>query len=365
MALSAYRFVPQPGRGFHLGREGLAQEFSAETFPSDSLFAALVAVLVEVYGTAFTADYLAQWPQENIPAAIPFQLSTLFPYIGGMPLLPMPRLRVNLQDTAQPRGKMLKKLAFVSPVILARLLSGQSMDDWLPEQLGQVKDGILLQDGRVWLSASEIEQLPTKLRRFNEQTRHEEKLWSSSPVPRVAIDRVTNSSSIYQMGRTVFAEDCGLWLLANIHQDGDMLDELLLHLSDRGIGGERSAGYGAFTLEPWNSGPALPEADGQPQVMTLARYSPTLAELQAGVLGENAAYELVDVGGWLSTPGGPAQRRQRVRMVEAGSVLQAVKPLTGQLVDVRPRYEAAGAPDHPVYRSGIALTIGVAGGTNG
>ena len=97
--------------------------------------------------------------------------------------------------------------------------------------------------------------------------------------------------------------------------------------------------------------------------MTLARYSPTLAELQAGVLGADAAYELVDVGGWLWTPTGAAQRRKRTRLLEVGSVLVANGPVVGRLVDARPEYEKIGAPPHPVYRSGVALTIGVTGGS--
>ncbi len=98
--------------------------------------------------------------------------------------------------------------------------------------------------------------------------------------------------------------------------------------------------------------------------MTLGRYNPTEEELKAGVLGEGASYELVDVGGWLISPDGPAQRRKRVRMIEAGSVLMQPDGMTvtGRIVDVRPEYEQEGGPEHPVYRSGIALTVGVTGG---
>jgi len=96
--------------------------------------------------------------------------------------------------------------------------------------------------------------------------------------------------------------------------------------------------------------------------MTLSRYNPTKDEIDGGVLHEGASYELVDVGGWLASPDGPAQRRKRVRMIEAGSVLVAPVPVVGQIVNVCPEYEQSVAPQHPVWRSGIALTVGVTGG---
>src|SRR5690606_29615090 len=121
------------------------------------------------------------------------------------------------------------------------------------------------------------------------------------------IDRASNSSTIFQVGRTVFNEDCGLWFLADVSQQHDWLEYLLDFLGDQGIGGERSSGYGGFTVEPFDA-PALSAPLQGDRVMTLSRYNPTDREIEAKVLGERASYELVDVGGWLAAPGSPAQR---------------------------------------------------------
>ncbi|MFC1960708.1 type III-A CRISPR-associated RAMP protein Csm4, partial [Chloroflexota bacterium] len=225
----------------------------------------------------------------------------------------------------------------------------------------KVTAGVLLQDGKIWLTQDEINLLPKGWQTLNPAVLAHKMIWKSQSVPRVAVDRVSSQSNIYHIGRTVFAEGCGLWFLADVEQESDRLEFLLEHLADQGIGGERTAGYGAFT---WSevAPPDLPTPDGSQRVLTLARYNPTPQELAAGVLGEEASYELVDVGGWLGTPTGRAQRRKRVRMIEAGSVLVANQPLTGRLVDVCPEYDQPGAPGHPVYRSGIALTVGVPGG---
>ena len=366
MIRTAYRLNPKPGSGLHLGREGLDQETSAESFPSDSFFSALIATLVTVDPDVVT-EFMAQWPQGDPVSEPPFRLSSLFPIAGDLPLLPMPRLRANLGNEQRTGiAKALKQLAYVSPAILERLLTGAPLDAWLPEDGGPAKKGLMLQDGKVWISREEVELLPPPWQKFGDKKLHDTPIWKVQPVPRVAVDRVTNRSNIFQVGRTVFAEGCGLWMLADINREGALLEKLLDVISDEGIGGERSSGYGTFHWRRIDA-PALPSADRTNHVMALSRYNPTPGEWEAGVLGAGASYELVDIGGWMAAPGLPAQRRKRVRLIEAGSVLVNTGPVTGRIVDVRPEYdqEGIGAPAHPVYRSGIALVIGVPGGTDG
>jgi hypothetical protein len=68
---------------------------------------------------------------------------------------------------------------------------------------------------------------------------------------------------------------------------------------------------------------------------------------------------LAPVAGWLRSPDGAAQRRKRVMMIEAGSVIHQREPLSGDLADVTPEFKnPAGQLPHRVYRSGLALTIG-------
>jgi len=352
MTRNAYRLKPSPGGGFHLGREGLDQEVSSETFPSDSLFAALIAVQIARGGPAPTKDILES----------SLSLSSVFPFAGQLLLFPMPRLRVNLSDTSRPGvTKALKKLHYVSFAVLARLLEGDLMDEWLSEDLTRSK-GLLLQDGKVWIAQQEDKLLPADWHKLDKAALKATPIWKSQRVPRVAIDRISNSSQIYYVGRTTFAPDCGLWFLADLDpQQVSLFEDLLAYLADGGIGGERSAGYGAFEVERIDP-PDLPSPQRAQRVMTLSRYNPTKDEIDGGVLHEGASYELVDVGGWLASPDGPAQRRKRVRMIEAGSVLVAPVPVVGQIVNVCPEYEQSGAPQHPVWRSGIALTVGVTGG---
>lgn len=351
MAIQAYQLQPK-SLGFRLGREGLSHENAVETMPSDSFFGAIVSTLARIMPDEL-ADFLAQFLGDNPP----FRLSSLFPYIESVPLFPMPNLRINRQT--ETYDKTLKKLAYVSPLILNRLVKHQPMADWLPTN--EVSNqGVLLHGGTVWISQTEFDGLSEDFHKITPKQRYQLKLWDNERVPRVTLDRQSNSPGIYQIGRTVFHPHAGLWFMADVQHAHDILDMAIVHLGDEGLGGERSVGYGGFTPKSFKI-PALPQPKGADRLLTLSRYNPTLTELEAGVLRGDAAYQLVDVGGWSYSPVHAAQRRKRVRMIEAGSVLNGCDPLpVGRLVDVRPD-----GYSHPVYRSGISLMIGVTGGQDG
>src|SRR6266511_1481501 len=76
----------------HFGRQGIGYEEAAETWPSDSLFAALVTQAASLEGLdplgseppAFARPFLGDTP--------PLVHSSLFPRIGDVTLLPRPAL---------------------------------------------------------------------------------------------------------------------------------------------------------------------------------------------------------------------------------------------------------------------------------
>ncbi len=351
MTLTSFRLMSESGAGFHFGREGMELEASVESFPSDSLFAALVVAHTHVRGDP--SGFLEPW----VAGQPPWVTSSVFPFVGDLPLLPVPRLPVNF---AQPDGpgarKGLKRLLYVTPRILEALLKGAKMDaEW---HLGGPR--LALQGGAVWLHPDDLASLPGDLPGLDPEILREERVWTNGKVPRVAIDRMTGQSNIFFAGRTVYAEGCGLWFAADVRQDEALLRELLGFLGDSGIGGERNAGYGHFTVAEGFSGLTFPPVKQASRWLTLSRYYPLPDELEEGVLSRNASYELVDVGGWMGGLSGPAQRRRHVRMVEAGSVITHIKRSTpGGLVDVRPKYPNGTEHTHPVYRAGFALVAGV------
>ncbi|MEA3375529.1 MAG: type III-A CRISPR-associated RAMP protein Csm4 [Chloroflexota bacterium] len=349
---TTYHLTPKPGTGFHFGLRGLEQEDSGAHCPSDTLFAALVATLADLDGSeavrAFTAPFEGGQP--------PFLLSSVFPRAADLPLLPFPFLKVILRPEPGER-KLLKRLRYVSPAVFRRLLAGEPMDAYAGREDGQ---GAFLQEGRVWLTTEEVDALPAQWRGLDPAELRGQSVWGSRPVDRVTVDRVSSASAVYRIGRTVYAPGCGLWLGVQWPDGVDpavkqQLDTLLAHLGDRGLGGERSVGYGQFTLHEPDLALDLPAPGEDGPLLTLSRYLPRQTALP-GALRGGASYRLDAVAGWLGAPGHSARRRRQLRLLAEGSIFEPCGPAPwGRMADVRPE----GWKEHPIWRYGYACPVGL------
>lgn len=338
------------GEGFHFGRHGLGQEQSMAAMPSDSLFAALVAVLARTDGKAAVEKFCADFTGEN--AEPPFVLSSTFPFAGTVRFLPVPMLSRS-GEVQGVNAKKLKRVQFVSEEVFRSLLKGETLAKFFDEKL-------TLQGGKLLVGAKDFKSLPTELRKANA------KVWDLEQRPRVTLDRASSASNLFHIGQVHFAEACGLWFAVRWLKAGEDLKKqfknMLEQLAATGLGAERGVGLGIAQVKQTGA-LNLPDANGA--WVTLSRYLPREDEVAA--LGDDrSAYSLKSVGGWLDSPTNMGQRRIPVNLIEEGSVI-GVKPLSlapGQTVDVRPRYKAGEDPlGHPVWRCGLALAVGMEGGT--
>ncbi len=339
------------GGGFHFGEHGLGQESTSVTFPSDSLFAALVAMLAE---TGQPAD-LDSFIQPFLAGSPPFLITSTFPYAGTVRFFPLPLSALRGaearpgQGSEAPHPKQLKKIRFLSAALFERLLRGASLADLYAQAHP-------LQGGQALVGVEELNLLP------DAQKEAEAPLWYIEQRPRVTLGRATQNSSIFFTGRVSYPAGCGLWFgirwLAGSTQLHELVSWMLSELSHSGLGAERSAGFGACRIQPEGE-LELPDP-GQGSWVTLSRYLP--AEDETGALGvPEATYSLKRVGGWLYSPVRRGQRRRSVTFLQEGSVIGPVgKPAPGVMEDLRPRYAGeSDPPGHPVYRSGLAFPIGL------
>lgn len=334
------------GDGFHFGRHGLGQEESGLHVPSDTLFAALIARLAEFRG-AEAAHEFAMGMQNDPP---PFALSSAFPYAGEVRFFPVPLRRPEEPKDGGPRSKDLKRVKFVSENVFRDMLSGSGLAD-------AFHSGVKLHDGRAVLKQIDESLLPATVR-------EDRSIWSLEKRPRVTVGRVVHNSQIYHTGRTVFRHRCGLWFgvrwLQRSDETGRTLEVLLAELGDAGLGGERSTGFGKCTIERAGS-LNLPDHDDGLWV-TLSRYLPRPDEINA-LRASEATYTMEVVGGWIDSPVSKSERRRTVRLLAEGAVLGPVRRIVpGQIVDVQPDYKGKQPLGHPVWRSGLALAVGLTGG---
>ncbi len=336
------------GDGFHFGRHGLEQEESGVHFPSDSLFGALIARMAELFGdaavAAFGKPFLAGEP--------PLVLTSAFPRAGDVLFFPPPLYRKLADEVHHPglRTKDLKKVQFVSEGLFRKLLKGESLAAIFGETLRW-------QDGKALLLAEETDKLPPAMRVGPH------KIWKVTRRPHVTIGRATPNSTLFHTGRTSFNTGCGLWFgIQWLDRQEDLSSKVMAaftELGDAGLGGERSRGYGASTIEKMGEVQLPGKEDGSPWV-TLSRYLPRDQAETIALQHAQAAYAIETVHGWISSPAAPAQRRRTVNMLTEGSVLGPVDTNPpGQMVDVQPDYDGNRPMPHPVWRNGMACAIGL------
>lgn len=321
-----------PGSPLHLGEHGIGLEETAEFAHSDTLFGALCFGWAEAHGLDALGELLGQF----LAGTPPFIISSAFPRLGEVRLLPRPLLPLPVGEGA---AESLKDIRWVSEGVFRRWLAGEDLT-------GEV--GPETVRGQVWVLAEEAVRLPRV---------RAEAWWTVALRPRVTLDRVTSASNLYYVGAVHFAPECGLFCAVMAGDDAAWVrvQAALEALGELGLGGERSLGFGRFAVKdagPWE----VPAGKGR--FVTLSLYHPTAAELGAGVLGEDAAYRLVVRSGWVASADWPARRRKWVRMLTEGSVLVGDGArVYGDLADVTPDDRPPDA--HPVYRYGYAFPFGV------
>jgi CRISPR-associated protein Csm4 len=335
------------GSSFHFGRRGLGQEESGLTFPSDSLFAALVARLALLMDSEELTQFCAPFAEGEPP----FLLTTVYPRAGGVLFFPPPFLESEARQEDGPRPKDMKKVDFVSEGVFRKLIAGTSLAEMWEEALKY-------QDQSVLLLEEEREQLPRAL-----QIQKKPLFWDIVQRTRVTIQRGSSASGIYHTGQTVFNAGCGLWFGVKWVQEEDEIQRLLrLGLNDLGIaglGGERSSGFGVCRFSKQGA-LSFPEPE-EGYWISLSRYLPDPDEM-AGLMAARASYRLDTIGGWVANLNGPAQRRRQVTFVREGSVVGPVEAgAPGQMVDVQPVYDGQKHLGHPVWRNGYAVPVGILG----
>jgi CRISPR-associated protein Csm4 len=325
----------------------MGQEETSITMPSDSLFAALVARLARTAGAQTAQEFCRPF----IEGKPPFLLTSTFPLAGDVRFFPPPLNTRRPPEKTEADAKSFKRVMVVSEQLYRRLLDGAMCADL-------INDVHRLQSKKVWISESEFKHLAAAIR-FDGT-----KLWDVEQRPRVTLDRLSQASTLFFTGQVTFAEGCGLWfgihwLDADEHLR-DVVRKLLEDLSEAGLGAERNSGLGAAKITETGM---LELPDPIKMWTNLSRYLPRDDEM--GVLShENSAFTLTSVGGWLDSPAKSGQRRRTINLLIEGSVFGSLpRPVPGQVADTRPRYKADDDPlKHPVYRSGLAMAVGLKGG---
>lgn len=364
----------------HFGELGIGIEETSERVRSDTLFSAWMSMYARLFGSEGIGKLLAQFPIQQLPTEAgksqpetpdttlpeaPFQLSSTFifrrlsqpgeddRYIDYLPR-PLEFPRGYPQGNDLEFSKTYKKLSYLPLEVWQRWYQGKGFTD--REELIARTQGQKMPDGA-------LEQAGT----FAYGSTFEK-----AQIPRIAVDRTTRATNLFHTGFIRYhweptdngiQSQTGLYFLLHFPKADkpleDNLKAALSLLGEEGIGGERSSGAGRFDFDwqpltqTWHEVVNFAGGDRY-GLMSLFWQLPLQEELIA-----TAKYSLQERSGWIASPASGRQlRRKAVQMFAEGSVFSQV-PI-GQLADVTPREfktKEGGYKPHPIYRSGIALSL--------
>ena len=274
----------------HFGEAGL--ESSTIGCAADTLYSALCITALRMGGQGLL---------DELVAAATLRLSDLMPYIGARYLVAKPLYAVQAESSSVQK-KAAKKVGFI-PV----------------DQLGDFLAG-----------RADLEELAALQARIGVH----------AVAAKASIHTGGDDAEPYRVGYFQFAADAGLWLLAT-GSDPEM--DLLANVLDgvSALGGERTAGYGTFTLTEATPPPELTTSSAAESFMTLTTALPADDELDQVLSG--ATYRLVLRSGFIASSGyaETARRKRDLYKLAAGSVF--TRTFDGVIADVG----SGGA--HPVY----------------
>ncbi len=152
-------------------------------------------------------------------------------------------------------------------------------------------------------------------------------------VPRVILDRVTNDSSLYFWDEVRFKENSGFYFLYSGDEKffKNYVLPALRYLSDTGIGGKATWGFGLFDLQLDDLEISAPES---PWNVTLSNAIPTKTPV---------LWSLVKKGGWSFN-----RRKPKINFISEGSIV-ADDP--GRIISLDLRLP------HRIYVYGLTFSI--------
>jgi CRISPR type III-A-associated RAMP protein Csm4 len=185
-------------------------------------------------------------------------------------------------------------------------------------------------------------------------------LFRSSVRSSAAVDRAGEGVTPHSSACLEFTPGSGLWFIAEFSSD-TALDQwsrrfqtAVRLLADSGFGGGRSRGWGRAETPEFTDNPSLLQSapDGvETGHWMLSLFHPTEND---NIDWQRGDYSLTTRGGRIESDAGWGEMKKNTRMVAEGSVLVANEQLTGAAPDVAPD-----GFEHPVYRSGFAVSLRV------
>lgn len=320
----AVRF--HPAGPWRFGPGSGARDRVDTIYHSDTFFSAVTSAMAQL---GLAEDWLHATTSQDAAPAVRF--SSFYPFIGSTLLIVPPR---SLWPPAESSKIRYKSARFVPLSVIQSLLADQPMDE----------DRWVVDGESECLVPADRARGPFRV-----------SLRENAGVDRLAAGMVEAHSTAC----LEFSPDAGLWTVAQF-RDEDALAKweapvrgALLLLSDSGVGGERSRGWGRASApiwEPWTPPQStLTDQPSEHAYWLLSLYMPASDD---AVDWKRGNYATVSRRGRIESSARWGDLKKPALMISEGSVLLAANQLRGAAQDVAPD----GFP-HPVFRAGFAVAV--------
>lgn len=343
----------------HLGELGIGMESCRERAYSDTLFSAWVSAYARLFDIQALLERFPRWPEPLDAGTLipPFRVSSTFVY----------QARFSKRTTSTAKANQPQELTYRYYVPKLLLEPIGYPEDHLSIAKSYKKLAYLpLQDWQRWYQGSGFDTT-TDRQKLKDWAEEYALAYAERQVPKLATDRSTQATNLYHTGliyfdRSTSADNpshAGLYFLLELPEaDETLLNQLKAALSllgEDGIGGDRSSGAGRFEAT-WSDLPAEWQAvvnfqgdNNAHALLSLLWHQPLDSVL------DSIHYGHLERGGWIASPTGLQLRRKKVHMFTEGSITP--HPLSGYLVDVTPERFKHRPGAHPIYRSGLGLSL--------
>lgn len=314
----------------HLGNhKPESYEQSEEFLRSDTIVAAIFATWAKMGHE----DWI---PEDGNP---PFTLSSAFPYVKKgegdyIHFFPRPKVRFNKKESEHDDSTVRKKIKKVQ---------------WLDQHYFEAV-----------INYRSLESFGVGNRHLKGNFLCKNDVDMDAHITRDLLQRVTISRNIkepkdsepFYMER-IFFDRAGLYFMVEGEEMGK-LETALEFLQYEGFGTDRTVGNGFFDLERGSIQLNVPT--GTETTTNLSLYIPkNKEEFLSQTTHEDAAFEGIKRGGWITTAGYQGKEKKSLMMFSEGGIWKQASQIAGRgNIDLRPSTIEI---DHPLWRSGKSIFV--------
>lgn len=310
----------------HIGTGKENYDFSASELQSDTLSSALAALRAQNGNVGDLKKFLDS-----------FTLSSAFPYYGNHYFLPKMQGKINVkvkETEEQLVSKDLKKVKYIELPLWKELIAGKSVTI----SKNQLKG--------TFLSCEEMEVEMSK----------------PSVHQRVSVPREGDGDAEpFYFEWNFYNEGSGLYVLVDCEPSVfEEIKHLFKQLGETGLGTDKNVGGGKFEIAEDDEILEFPDTAQANAQMLLSLYLPKDEDELKRLNLTGSKFDIVLRGGYMAGSIEDTLRHLRKRsvyMFTTGSVFSTNEHLSGQIVDLQPRWNDSRM--HPVYRSGKPFVVSV------